>query len=97
MCIRDRPTYDARAIVLRKTKLGESDLILALLAEDGSQIRAVAKGCLLYTSWFNGGAVVFRHGKLFTESAYWNRSRMLTPSPRAISESASMFGFSYLP
>ena len=39
-----QPTYDARAIVLRKTKLGESDLILALLAEDGSQIRAVAKG-----------------------------------------------------
>ncbi|EGC89194.1 hypothetical protein HMPREF9404_5129 [Eggerthella sp. HGA1] len=51
----------------------------------------------LRQSWFNGGAVVFRHGKLFTESAYWNRSRMLTPSPRAISESASMFGFSYLP
>ena len=39
-----QPTYDARAIVLRKTKLGESDLILTLLAEDGSQIRAVAKG-----------------------------------------------------
>ena len=39
-----QPTYDARAIVLRKTKLGESDLILTLLAEDGSQMRAVAKG-----------------------------------------------------
>ncbi len=37
-------TYGARAIVLRKTKLGESDLALALLSEDGSQIRAVAKG-----------------------------------------------------
>ncbi len=38
------PPYSARVVVLRKTKLGESDLILTLLAEDGSQIRAVAKG-----------------------------------------------------
>ena len=37
-------TYTARAIVLRKTKLGESDLIVTLLAEDGAQLRAVAKG-----------------------------------------------------
>lgn len=36
--------YTVRVIVLRKTKLGESDLILTLMAEDGSQIRAVAKG-----------------------------------------------------
>lgn len=39
-----QPTYSARVIVLRKTKLGESDLILTMLAEDGSQVRAVAKG-----------------------------------------------------
>ncbi len=39
-----QPTYDARGIVLRKTKLGESGLILTLLVEDGSQVRAVAKG-----------------------------------------------------
>lgn len=38
------PTYSLHAIVLRKTKLGESDLILTLLAEDGRQVRAVAKG-----------------------------------------------------
>lgn len=38
------PTYTSRVIVLRKTKLGESDLILTMLAEDGSQLRAVAKG-----------------------------------------------------
>ena len=37
-------TYTARAIVLRKTKLGESDLIVTMLAEDGSQVRVVAKG-----------------------------------------------------
>ena len=37
-------TYRCRAIVLDKTKLGEKDLILTLLAESGRQIRAVAKG-----------------------------------------------------
>ncbi len=37
-------TYTARTVVLRKTKLGESDLVVTLLAENGSQIRAVAKG-----------------------------------------------------
>lgn len=36
--------YRVRALALRKTKLGESDLIITLLAEDGCQIRAVAKG-----------------------------------------------------
>lgn len=45
-------TYDARAIVLRKTKLGESDLVLTLLVEDGSQARAVAKGARKPTSPF---------------------------------------------
>lgn len=39
-----QPTYHVRALVLRRTKLGESDLILTLLAEDGSQKRVVAKG-----------------------------------------------------
>ncbi len=38
------PSYPLTALVLRKTKLGESDLIVALLAEDGSHVRAVAKG-----------------------------------------------------
>lgn len=33
-----------RAIVLGRTKLSEQDLILTLLSEDGSQVRAVAKG-----------------------------------------------------
>ncbi|RDB62349.1 DNA repair protein RecO [Gordonibacter sp. 28C] len=45
-------TYTARAIVLRKTKLGESDLIVTLLAEDGSQMRAVAKGARKPSSSF---------------------------------------------
>ena len=34
-------TYRARAIVLRKTKLGEQDLILTLLSESGAQLRVV--------------------------------------------------------
>lgn len=45
-------TYDARGIVLRKIKLGESDLIVTLLAENGSQIRVVAKGARKPTSSF---------------------------------------------
>lgn len=38
------PAFPVRAIVLRKTKLGETDVILTLLAHDGRQLRAVAKG-----------------------------------------------------
>ena len=38
------PSYSLRALVLRKTKLGETDTILTLLAQDGRQVRAVAKG-----------------------------------------------------
>jgi DNA repair protein RecO (recombination protein O) len=37
-------SYSAQALVLRKTKLGETDTILTLLAADGGQVRAVAKG-----------------------------------------------------
>ncbi len=39
-----RRTYRCRAIVLDRTKLGETDLILTLLGQDGRQLRAVAKG-----------------------------------------------------
>ncbi|MCL1796852.1 MAG: DNA repair protein RecO [Eggerthellaceae bacterium] len=45
-------TYTAQVIVLRKTKLGESDLILNLLAKDGSQLRVVAKGSRKPTNTF---------------------------------------------
>ena len=37
-------TYRERVIVARKTRLRDADLILTLLAEDGRQVRAVAKG-----------------------------------------------------
>ena len=36
--------YNERCIVLRHTKLGETDVIVTMLASDGSQVRAVAKG-----------------------------------------------------
>lgn len=38
------PAVRTEAIVLDQTKLGEADLILTLLAEDGTMPRAVAKG-----------------------------------------------------
>jgi DNA repair protein RecO (recombination protein O) len=38
------PSYRVQALALRKTKLGETDTIVTLMAADGSQIRAVAKG-----------------------------------------------------
>lgn len=36
--------YNERCIVLKHTKLGETDAIVTMLASDGSQVRAVAKG-----------------------------------------------------
>lgn len=48
------PTYPLRALVLRKTKLGETDIILTLLADDGRQVRAVAKGLRRPGSKFGG-------------------------------------------
>lgn len=48
------PAYPLRALVLRKTKLGETDLILTLLSEDGRQVRAVAKGVRKPGSRFGG-------------------------------------------
>ena len=40
----DSKTYKTRVIVLRKTKLGEKDLIVTLLDETGALVKAVAKG-----------------------------------------------------
>ncbi|MDP2234086.1 MAG: DNA repair protein RecO, partial [Actinomycetota bacterium] len=48
------PSYPLRALVLRKTKLGETDVIVTLLAENGRQVRAVAKGMRKPTSKFAG-------------------------------------------
>jgi DNA repair protein RecO (recombination protein O) len=48
------PSYPLTALVLRKTKLGETDVILTLLAQDGCQVRAVAKGLRKPGSRFGG-------------------------------------------
>ena len=37
-------TYKMQALVLRKTKLGERDLIITLLSDSGELVKAVAKG-----------------------------------------------------
>lgn len=47
-------TYLVRALVLRKTKLGEADIIVTLLSGEGSIVRAVAKGMRKPTSRFSG-------------------------------------------
>lgn len=36
--------YSARCLVLKHTKLGETDAIVTLLSQDGEQIRGIAKG-----------------------------------------------------
>lgn len=48
------PAYRLKALCLKKTKLGECDLIVTLLAEDGCQVRAVAKGARKPGSRFGG-------------------------------------------
>ncbi|MFU8891885.1 MAG: DNA repair protein RecO [Anaerosomatales bacterium] len=47
-------SYALRALTLRKTKLGEADIILTLLSDDGRIVRAVAKGMRKPTSRFAG-------------------------------------------
>ena len=52
-------TYSLQALVLRKTKLGETDLIVTLLAQDGRQVRAVAKGARKPNSSFASRLEIF--------------------------------------
>ncbi len=53
------PTYTCTGIVLRKTKLGEADLILSILKEDGSLLKCVAKGARKPTSSFSSRLELF--------------------------------------
>lgn len=46
-------TYACRGLVVRKTKLGEADLIVELASSDGSSVRAVAKGARKPSSQFS--------------------------------------------
>lgn len=52
------------AFVLKKTKLSEIDLIITLLSEDGSQIRAVAKGARKPSSTFASRLELFSNVKV---------------------------------
>ncbi len=52
-------TYSLHALVLRRTKLGESDVICTLLAENGSQVRAIAKGARKPSSPFSSRLEVY--------------------------------------
>ncbi len=54
------PATRARVIVLDTTKLGETDLIVTFLAEDGSLARAVAKGARKPGSRFGGATRLYR-------------------------------------
>lgn len=57
-------TYREQVIVLKKTKLKESDLILTLLASNGRQIRAVAKGARKPTSSFAARLDLFANARV---------------------------------
>lgn len=57
-------TYSARTLTLKATKLGESDLILTLLAEDGSLIKGVLKSARNPRSKNVGRGDVFMCGDL---------------------------------
>lgn len=52
-------TYSLRALVLRRTKLGETDVICTLLTEGGEQVRAVAKGARKPSSPFSSRLEVY--------------------------------------
>lgn len=54
-----RRTWRTRATVLSRTKLGEQDLILTMLSEDGCEVRAVAKGARKPSSRLAGRVELF--------------------------------------
>ena len=57
-------TYSARAIILRRTRLKETDLIVTALAQDGRQIRAVAKGARKPSSPFSARLELYTEADL---------------------------------
>ena len=59
-------TSHVRGFVIRKSKLGESDLIITLLSEDGSLLRAVAKGARKPKNTFAGRLELFAEANLLS-------------------------------
>lgn len=60
------PTQTVSGIVLRKTKLGETDLILTMLSEEGQLLRCVAKGARKPMSTFASRLELFAEARLLT-------------------------------
>lgn len=54
-----RPTYHCRILVLDKTAMGESDLVITALKQDGSLLRAVARGARKPTNPFAARLEIF--------------------------------------
>ncbi|MCD8316261.1 MAG: DNA repair protein RecO [Eggerthellaceae bacterium] len=52
-------SYHIRALVLKKTRLGESDIIFTMLGEDGAQYKAVGKGARKPQSPFSSRLELF--------------------------------------
>lgn len=57
-------TYRLQAVILGKTKLGEADCILRMLAENGELVEAVAKGARKPTSPFSAQLELYSHVEL---------------------------------
>ncbi len=78
-------TYSQEVIVLTKTKLGESDLILRMLASDGSLIEAVAKGARKPSQAASATLELFNHARLLLARGrsldVVSESRLLTAWP----------------
>lgn len=81
------PSHNYRVIVLRKTKLGESDLVLTLLASDGSQLRAVAKGARKPQSPFSARLELFSVADVLIASG---RSLGIIQEARAVCANAAL-------
>lgn len=58
-------TYKTRAMVLKRVKLGETDVICVMMGTDGSLVKAVAKGARKPTSPFASRLEVFAICDLF--------------------------------
>lgn len=81
------PSHNCRVIVLRKTKLGESDLILTMLSSDGSQLRAVAKGARKPQSPFSARLELYSVADVLIASG---RSLGIVQEARAVSSNAAL-------
>ena len=81
------PSHNHRVIVLRKIKLGESDLILTMLSSEGSQLRAVAKGARKPQSPFSARLELYSVADVLIASG---RSLGIIQEARVVSANAAL-------